>query len=119
MSLPQRLEDLFGSVVQTAAGSVSCQQYVAVKQNLVPPDVFRLRNRQALSEVIAGIVRDGASAAKAAIRARIPASVPKPDRDHFIDLALAKFKSLHAGNAVRFGISPLEIAAWLEKARRK
>lgn len=36
----------------------SCQQYVAVKQNLVPPDIFRLRYRQALSEVVAAIVRN-------------------------------------------------------------
>jgi hypothetical protein len=35
----------------------SCQQYVAVKQNLVPPDIFRLRHRQALAEVITAIVR--------------------------------------------------------------
>jgi hypothetical protein len=37
----------------------SCQQYVAIQQTLVPPDIFRLRHRQALAEVIAAIVRQG------------------------------------------------------------
>lgn len=90
----------------------SCQQYVAVKQNLVPPDIFRLRYRQALSEVVAGIVRNGEPATDAIIRATMPAIVEEADKDHFVELALGEFKTLHAGNAVRFGIRPLEFAAW-------
>ncbi len=92
----------------------SCQHYVAVKQNLVPPDIFRLRYRQALSEVVAAIVRHGEPVTDAAIRARTAAVVPEADTDHFVKLALEEFKTLHAGNAVRFGIRPLEFAAWQE-----
>ena len=95
----------------------SCQQYVAVKQNLVPPDTFRLRYRQALSEVVAAIVRDGEPATDATIRARMPAAVPKSDMDHFVELAIGEFRTLHAGNAVRFGIRPLELAAWESRER--
>lgn len=90
----------------------SCQQYVAVKQNLVPPDIFRLRHRQALAEVIAAIVRQGAAPTEGAVKRRVPASVPAADRDHFVQLALAEFGALHAGNAVRFGIRPLEFRSW-------
>lgn len=93
----------------------SCQQYVAVKQNLVPPDIFRLRYRQALTEVVAAIVRNDEVATEAKIRANTPATVTDVDKNHFIELALAEFKTLHAGNAVRFGIRPLEFAAWQEK----
>lgn len=93
----------------------SCQQYVAVKQNLVPPDIFRLRYRQALSEVVAAIVRNDESATDAAVRARMPSTVAEADRDHFIELVLGEFKTLHAGNAVRFGIRPLEFSAWQER----
>ncbi|MBI3285663.1 MAG: Fic family protein [Burkholderiales bacterium] len=95
----------------------SCQQYVAVKQNLAPPDTFRLRYRQALSAVVAAIVRSGESADDATVRARMPAAVAQADRDHFVALVLAEFKTLHAGNAVRFGIGPLEFAAWQERRR--
>jgi fido (protein-threonine AMPylation protein) len=93
----------------------SCQQYVAVQQNLVPPDIFRLRHRLALSEVVTAIVHGDEAATDANVRARTPPSVPEADRTHFVDLVLAEFKALHAGNAVRFGIGPLALAAWREK----
>ena len=93
----------------------SCQQYVAVKQNLVPPDIFRLRYRQALTEVVAAIILNDDAATDATLRARTPATMADADKDHFIRLALAEFKTLHAGNAVRFGIRPLAFAAWWEK----
>lgn len=90
----------------------SCQQYVAVKQDLVPPDIFRLRHRQALAEVIAAIVRQGEAATAHAVTSKIPAAVALPEREHFIALVLAEFAALHIGNAVRFGIRPLEFSAW-------
>lgn len=93
----------------------SCQQYVALKQNLVPPDIFRLRYRQALTEVVVAIVRSDEAASDATVRSRIPKAVTDTDKDHFIGLALAEFQSLHTGNIVRYGIRPLEFAAWHEK----
>ena len=97
----------------------SCQQYVAVKQNLVPPDIFRLRYRQALSEVVAVIVRNDEPATDAAVRARVPVSVAEADQEHFIQLALGEFKTLHPGNAIRFGLRPLEFSAWQARHIRK
>jgi hypothetical protein len=90
----------------------SCQQYVAVQQNLVLPDIFRLRHRLALSEVVAAIVRGDEAASETTVRARTPPSVPDADKAHFVALVLAEFKALHAANAVRFGIGPLALAAW-------
>lgn len=96
----------------------SCQQYVAVQQQLVPPDTFRLRHRVALGEVVAAIVRDGAPATAARIGTRIPAAVPAAERARFIELVLREFTALHAGNAVRFGLRPLEWSAWQERQRQ-
>jgi Fic/DOC family len=93
----------------------SCQQYVAVKQNLVPPDILRLRYRAELSAVIAAVVRNDEPAREEIVRARLPATVVAADKAHFIELALAEFKGLHPGNAVRFGIRPLELEAWLAR----
>lgn len=90
----------------------SCQQYVAVKQSLVPPDIFRLRHRQALAEVIAAIVRKGELTTAQNILRKIPGTVPQAEHGHFVQLVLAEFDALHVGNAVRFGIRPLELAAW-------
>lgn len=93
----------------------SCQQYVALKQNLVPPDIFRLRYRQALTEVVVAIVRSDEAVTDATVRSRIPKAVTDTDKDHFIGLALVEFQTLHTGNVVRYGIRPLEFAAWHEK----
>ena len=90
----------------------SCQQYVAVKQNLVPPDSFRLRHRQALGEVVAAIVRRSEPATPATVRANLPVTLAKTDKRQFIQLVLAELNALHPGNAVRFGIRPLEFEAW-------
>jgi hypothetical protein len=40
------------------------------------------------------------------------------DRNHFIELVLGEFKTLHPGNAIRFGIRSLELAAWQDKNLR-
>lgn len=93
----------------------SCQQYVATTQSLVPPDTFRLRYRLQLGAAIAAIVRSGEPANEASARAKIPAGVADADKDHFVALVRAEFKTLHAGNAVRFGIRPLEFSVWQEK----
>jgi hypothetical protein len=93
----------------------SCQQYVAVRQQLVPPDTFRLRYRHALSDVIGRIVRSSSRADEEAIRTVVPPTVAAVDRERFVALVLAELRALHAGNAVRFGLRPLEFAAWKEK----
>ncbi|MFT4243737.1 MAG: Fic family protein [Acidovorax sp.] len=95
----------------------SCQQYVAVKQGLVPPDTFRLRHRQALAAVVAAIVRADEDAAPQRIAGHVPPTVPADEQARFIELVLNEFSTLHAGNAVRFGIRPLEWAAWQGRHR--
>jgi Fic family protein len=97
----------------------SCQQYVAVKQNLVPPDIFRLRYRQALSEVVAAIVLNDEAASEQTVHARTPSSVAQADQDHFSQLVLEEFKTLHSGSAVRFGLRPLAFSAWQERHAKK
>lgn len=93
----------------------SCQHYVAVKQQLVPPDLFRLRHRQALADVIAVIVRQEEAPSAGAIQRKIPSTIATADHAHFVQLVQAEFRTLHAGNAVRFGLRPLEFSAWQER----
>lgn len=93
----------------------SCQHYVAVKQNLVPPDTFRLRYRQALGEMVAAIIKNDEAATQANVATRLPKGIAEPDKERLIQLVLQEFTALHAGNAVRFGIRPLELAAWKER----
>ncbi len=93
----------------------SCQHYVAVQQNLVLPDLFRLRYRQALSEVVAALVKGDEAATAANVANKLPSVVAEADQRDFIQLVLQEFAALHPGNAVRFGIRPLELAVWRGK----
>jgi len=92
----------------------SCQQYVAVKSQLVPPDTFRLRYRTVLAEIIRTIVRSGLPATVEAASQSIPTSMAAEDREKLAKLVLEEFKSIHPGNAVRFGLRPLEFDAWIK-----
>jgi hypothetical protein len=92
----------------------SCQHYVAVRQQLVPPDTFRLRHRAEVSEVVRAIVCGGHPVSDTAIRSAIPTTIAEGDHDRFVELIQDEFKSLHEGNAIRFGLRPLEYASWSE-----
>jgi Fic family protein len=95
----------------------SCQQYLAVRRELVPPDTFRLRYRQTLSEAVKAIILHQQAPTQKAVMAAIPLSVPAEDHDKFVKLVLEEFANLHEGNAIRFGVRPLEFAAWQEKIK--
>ena len=97
----------------------SCQQYLAVRRELVPPDTFRLRYRAALTETIKAIVSGLKPADEEVITGAIPSSVAAEDRDKFLKLVKEEFRTLHEGNAVRFGIRPLEFGAWRSAAKRE
>ncbi len=90
----------------------SCQQYTAVKQQLVIPDTFRLRHRAHLAAAIQTIVRNGTGLDDRALKRATPAAVDRKDRERFTALLRSEFETLHAGNAVRFGLQPLEFEAW-------
>lgn len=95
----------------------SCQQYVAVQQQLIPPDIFRLRYRNELAVAVRSIVRGGQLANEAAILGVMPEMEVAEDKSRFVLLVLEEFKTLHAGNIIRFGLRPLEFAVWQEKMR--
>ena len=95
----------------------SCQQYVAVHQHLVPPDTFRLRYRLQLSDTIATLIKSDKSAAVENICLIIPDLVDAEDRDRFVELIIMEFKTLHAGNVVRFGIRPLQFMSWQDNTK--
>ena len=62
---------------------------------------------------VRAIVLGRRPASAAAAREATPATVAADDRARFVELVLQEFRSLHEGNAVRFGLRPLEFADWL------
>jgi hypothetical protein len=91
----------------------SCQQYMAVVQQLVPPDVLRLKYRKELGECIQGIVTKGLNASAASVQACLPERVSLEDRNALAGIVLRELQGLHAGNAIRFGVSAWQFQAWL------
>lgn len=92
----------------------SCQQYLAVRQELVPPDTFRLRYRVELAQTIKSLILEHQAPTHEAVMKVLPPSLPESDVDKFIDLVSDEFRTLHQGNAIRFGVRPAQFAAWQE-----
>ncbi|MBS1158915.1 MAG: Fic family protein [Proteobacteria bacterium] len=98
--------------VYVAAYHRSCQQYAATRREMAQPDTFRMRYRLALTEIIRAIIQRNLAVNEQTIRLHFPASVAEADRSRFMTLVQEEFKTLHAGNAIRFGIRPLEFVGW-------
>jgi hypothetical protein len=97
----------------------SCQQYVAVRQQLIPPDTFRLRYRAELGAAVKALVQQGLAPDDDAIARATPSAVEPDDKERFAALLRAEFSTLHEGNAIRFGLRPLEFAAWKKATRQE
>lgn len=98
--------------VYAAAYHRSCQQYAATRREMAQPDTFRMRYRQALAEIIRNIIQNNLAVNETTIRQHLPASVAETDRPRFMTLVQEEFKTLHTGNAIRFGIRPLAFEGW-------
>lgn len=95
----------------------SCQQYLAVQRQLVPPDAFRLRYRKELAAAIKEMVTNRRPVTKDEVHATFPTSVPKEEQERFVQMVLDELDNLYEGNALRFGLRPLEVAAWKDVVR--
>jgi len=89
--------------------AVSCDPPGTGAAGYLPPAVPASTQR--------GSVNDCSSTAIADHGCTIPAEVAEEDRNKFVKLVLEEFENLHEGNAIRFGIRPLEFAAWQENAK--
>lgn len=81
----------------------------------MPPDTFRLRYRKGLSETVKAIVLQQQAPTNETVSVVIPTPVVEEDQAKFVKLVLEEFENLYEGNAIRFGIRPMEFAAWREK----
>lgn len=92
----------------------SCARYAAVRQVLGEPDLFRLRHREKLKEVVAAVMRGGLDKkAAASFVRRESAKLPiAGERARFATMAEAELTSVHEGNFARYRVRPAEFAAW-------
>lgn len=99
--------------MQGCSGAIGVQLCIAPQRSLI----WRIKHnaRQIIwlyIGVYATTTRGCHAASAAAIRAAIPDTVAEEDRAKFFALIEEEFKTLHEGNAIRFGLGPLEFVAW-------
>lgn len=94
----------------------SCKQYSAVRQSLGEPDLFRLRYRALMTEIIVEIVSNFMDkiAATAFIKRRAIENVPQVNRARFIEVVETEVMSLHEGNIARYRLRPSQYQTWRE-----
>lgn len=92
----------------------SAARYAAVRQSLGEPDLFRLRYREQLREVIAELVRVRIRRTEvvAAIDEWSKRNVDPSDHDRFAAVVESELIGLHEGNFARYRIRPSEFEIW-------
>ncbi len=90
----------------------SCLRYVAVKDSLPSPDPLRLKYRDALTEVVASIVRGLEPTDTGIIRGLAAARVPGVDLEAFVAMAFSDLKHLDEGNLARHRLTAGEYRRW-------
>jgi Fic/DOC family len=96
---PTPMAELF-----VAAYIRSCYEYVAVEHHLIEPDPLRTQYRKELTAVVCQIVRGQA--------VPIPVTLAPQDQAAFVAIVQKELTGLTSGNAIRFGLRPLEVGAW-------
>lgn len=89
----------------------SCQHYLAITQNLVPPDPLRMKYRKEMAEVVRGAV-NAMKSADEDLSALVPATVENADITPFTQLIKQELMRLHEGSIARFRIAPLAFRQW-------
>jgi len=90
----------------------SCRSYKTVRDSLPEPDLFRLKYRDALIDVVGKIVRRSLKPAAEEIDALAAPRVLPEDGEQFRDLVLVEIGRLHEGNIARFRLRPNEFRRW-------
>jgi hypothetical protein len=90
----------------------SCRRYSIVRDAMPQPDPVRLRNREALIEIVSAIVRDDLPIDEAAVRALATPLASAEDLEPLIAMALAELHNLHEGTLARFRLRPSELRRW-------
>lgn len=95
----------------------SSQRYVIVRDSVAEPDRFRMRYREALTEVIGQIVRTKQRPSPVNIRTLSQSIVDASDVERFVELTILELKRLSEFNIARYRIRLSEYQAWFNETR--
>ncbi len=95
----------------------SCQRYVAIKDSRPEPDPLRLRNREALINVVSAIVRGGKPIDTRLIRELAALLVKSDDLGQFVAMAFNDLHHMHEGNITRYRLRLSEYRSWKQSVK--
>lgn len=92
----------------------SCARYSAVRQSLGEPDLFRMKYRSLIANVVTEVVRTDKDKKEAdfLVNNRAIEWVPPDDRAHFVEVVETELINLHEGNIARYQLRPMEFNTW-------
>jgi len=92
----------------------SAERYRAVQTSLGPPDMFKMRHRDAIKRVGHEVISEclGKVQAEEWIAQFASANIPASEQEMFIKLVRQEIHSTHEGNFARFKIRPSEFDRW-------
>jgi len=91
----------------------SALRYSAIRQSLGEPDLFRMKYREEMRNLIGHIVRTAMSKEEASLTVKGEAQIlSEKDRSKFIEVVETELLALHEGNYARYRIKPSEFDAW-------
>ena len=91
----------------------SCQRYVVIRDSVAEPDLFRMKYRNALIDVVSGIVRERKAPTEDEIRVLAEPQVESQDLPRFVDLVNREFGRLNDGNIARYRIRLADYWSWV------
>lgn len=97
----------------------SSQRYVVVRDSVVEPDLFRMKHRGVLSEVIGDIVRSGVRPTEKEIARRAKKLVDPGSLDKLVALIMTELGRLYEGNIARYRIRQTEYRNWKQRLGRQ
>ena len=90
----------------------SVKRYLSTREELGEPDLFRMKYRVLLTEIIREVVIKYAGKTEEVVVAWASENIPLKDQQRFIAMVYAELKGLHEGNIARFRLRPTEFTAW-------
>ncbi|NGX44278.1 MAG: hypothetical protein K1060chlam3_00444 [Candidatus Anoxychlamydiales bacterium] len=95
----------------------SCFLYSTTRNVLGEPDVFRMKYRDSIVEVISEIVKKGLDKSQAILLIQRKAQKIKPSKDsqRFIEIVERELQSLHEGSIARYRLRLSEYKKWKKK----
>ncbi|MFC1499119.1 Fic family protein [Verrucomicrobiota bacterium] len=94
----------------------SCERYSAVRQSLGEPDLFRLKHRSLIKNMVCDVVK-GCMSKKTAVaftKHAIPETLSIDNHKRLLEIVETELSSLHEGNIARYRLKPSEYKAWIK-----